>query len=765
VLTWLAAGMALGIAIADGCDAPRWVAGVPAAAGLLLGLWRRSRAPAAVLLSLAIGLHAQAARLAEARAAAAGEPREVVVEGVVARRSAALAPRWIELEAVRGAGGVHRLRVFATRPDELDPWLPGDRLRARLRVAPLRWARNPGDRDPLRRLWRAGLAVGGSLPHPSLAAAHHSTEPRVRTRLHRLRGRVAVSLAAGGDGAGLLRGLALGDAEALAPADREVFHRLGLEHALSVSGLHLTWVAAASYALARLALGRSAALAARWDTRRLALLPATGIALGYAALAGWGVPLRRSLLIVLAAALAVLRGRPQLAGAALGAAALWILAEEPDALFQPGAQLSFAAVAAFVWAARRRDGARARFGAIALRHSATAIVATAPIVAWHGGGVAGIALAANWIALPWLGGAVLPAALLAAIAAALDVPRADVVVRAAGALAAATVTALGTLARELPGLDRSPPPFAWWLAMLAIAGAGLAAQSTAVRVAVAIALAGVLAGAPAASVHPAPPRLVVFDVGQGDAALVQGRRGAVLVDAGPARDDWDAGERRVVPALRALGVERVDLLIATHADLDHRGGLPAVLRALPVTELWLPWGALADPDFARVVATARAAGTAVREAGRGSPRREIGDLRVEPLWPPRAGRGSDNARSLVVRIALPGGHRVLLPGDIDALAEMQLLSLETDPRADVLLLPHHGSRSSSSAAFLAAVAPQLAIASAPCRGRFGMPHPDVRRRLAERAVPLAWTGRDGALRVALRGRLDAIGTGAPVRCP
>jgi competence protein ComEC len=246
---------------------------------------------------------------------------------------------------------------------------------------------------------------------------------------------------------------------------------------------------------------------------------------------------------------------------------------------------------------------------------------------------------------------------------------------------------------------------------------------------------------------------------------VQGSRGAVLVDGGPAHDDFDAGARRVVPALRALGVARLDLLIATHADLDHRGGLPAVLRGVAVAELWLPWGALRDPGFADVLAAARAAGARVREVGRGSPRRRIGDLTIDPLWPPRALEGTRNQRSLVVRISAAGGPRILLPGDIDARAEAQLLAVETDPRADVLLLPHHGSRGSGSAAFLDAVAPQLAIASAPCRSRFGMPHPDVRARLAERAVPLSWTGRDGAVRVALHGPPAPRGTGEPARCP
>src|SRR5688572_12385500 len=310
--------MALGIALADRGDAAPWLAALPSAAGSAVAWVRRLRAVAAVALACAAGLHAQASQLAAARIAGDGEPREVVVEGVVARRSAAIAPRWIELDRVRGAG-VARVRVFSAQPGDLESWLPGDTLRARLRIAPLRWARNPGDGDPLRRLWRSGLAVGGALPHPSLAVAR-APASRPRVALHELRGRIARALGDAGAGAGLLRGLALGDADALAPEERDAFRRLGLEHALSVSGLHLTWVSAACYALCRALLRRSAWLAARADTRRVALVPAAAAALAYAALAGWGVPVRRSLVVVLAVGFAVLRGRPQLAGASLAAA-------------------------------------------------------------------------------------------------------------------------------------------------------------------------------------------------------------------------------------------------------------------------------------------------------------------------------------------------------------------------------------------------------------------------------------------------------------
>ena len=376
--------------------------------------WRAGSAPhAALSVALAVGFHAQAARLAEARAASAGEPREGVVEGVVVRRSAALAPRWIELGSVRGAG-IARVRVFSAQPGDLDAWLPGDRVRARLRLAPLRFARVPGDGDPLRRLWRAGIAVGGSLPlslargrarrnRAARAAAPDPREDRGGARGERRRWcRTAARPRAGRCGSARPR------------APRGVPPARARARALGVGAPSRVGQRRALRDSAARRCGARPGPAARWDTRRLALAPACAAALLYAALAGWSVPVRRSLLVVLAAGSALAHRRPQLAGASLAAAALWILAEEPDALFQTGAQLSFGAMAAFVWTLRRP--ARERRIAAALRTSATAIAATAPIVAWHGGGVSSASVAANAIALPWLECAVVSAALVAAVA-------------------------------------------------------------------------------------------------------------------------------------------------------------------------------------------------------------------------------------------------------------------------------------------------------------------------------------------------------------
>ena len=741
--------------------------------GLALALAARGprRAAAAVLLALGAGWCVYGLELAAIARVSAREPLEAVVEGRVERRSGALEPRWIELGRVRGLAGANRLRVYAVEPAHLDPWLPGDRLRLRGRWSPALAARNPGSRAaPVHR-----PALSGTLSHPSLVAALPSGAG-LRRELHARRREIARALRDAGDAGGLLRGLALGDREALDPAARDAFRRLGLSHVLAVSGLHLLFVAAGAHFLARRVLLQVSPLAARRDVRRLALLPALAAAGCYAALAGWGVPVRRAWILLLAAAAAMLRGRPARSAPPLAAAALWILVREPAALFDLGAQLSFAVVAALGASAPaaparpdpatgRRVGSRAPPGAVGLRRSASACLAAAPVLAWHGAGTSGVALLANVVALPLLAVGLLPAALLAALACGAGLPGAETGAHWAAGLSEAVLAVLSRCAEGLPSVARGPIGLAGFGAALALAVGGLATRSTAGRCALALLQTGLLAFAPAARIEPPPPRLVVFDVGQGDAALLQGHSGSVLVDGGGARGGWDAGRSRVVPALRALGVVRLDLVIATHADLDHRGGLPSVLDALGAGEVWLPAGRGNEPGFEALRRAARRAGAALREVGRGSPVRRFGDLRVEPLWPPRDGLRSRNAASLAVRVDAGGGVRVLLAGDLDAAAESELLARADDLRAEVLLVPHHGSRSSGSRGFLEAVAPRVALASAGCRNRFGMPHAALRRRVEALGIPLFWTGRDGALRVSLRGAPAPRGTGRRAPCP
>lgn len=656
----------------------------------------------------------------------------------------------------------------------------GTRVRARLRLRPPPGPRNPGSDDLRRRLARRGIGALATLAHPAL---HREVSPAggARAGLAALRRRGASALTARGRGGALLAALAFGEGHGLGPEVRETWARLGLSHLLAVSGLHLALVSGLAYTVARRLWLRLPAGRIPLDPRRAALAPALAAALAYAALTGLGVPVRRALLLLAALVLAAARRRPLPSGHALVLAAAALLVAAPGALFEPGAQLSFAACAALVWSTRIQDApgavpaGRVRAVGRTLRRvvdtSAVATAATTPFAALHFGLASPFGWLSNAVAVPFTAGVLLPGALASGALAELAPasPLLDLPVRGA----AGVLDAVARVSARIPAAEPGVAPL-WALVVAgALAVATVRSGSTPARIAGAVAAGGVVAAAPPPRVAPVPPRAVFLDVGQGDAALVQGRRAAVLVDAGTAAPDgWDAGRFQVVPALRALGVERLDLVIASHADLDHRGGLPAVLRGLPTARVWVPPGGARDPAFARVRAAAWATGAALEERGRGDPPLAAGDLRVEPLWPPRGPHGgssrSRNDASLVVRIAAgKGACRVLLAGDVGAAAERALVSMAGDPRAAVLKLAHHGSRTSSSGAWLDAVAPRLAVVSAPRHSRFGMPHPSVRARLSARDIPVAWTGRDGAVLVGLgsdgrvRGWGAAPGGGRP----
>ncbi len=659
------------------------------------------------------------------------------------------------------------LTIRSGRDGALPPFralVPGDRVRARVRIRPYEARANPGTPDLERRAARRGIGARATLVHEDLLVRRPDADGwRPLEPIHRLRSRASQRLAHEGPGGGLVRALALGDRGGLPAERRDAFQRLGVSHLLAVSGLHLALASALAYRVIASVLLRSGASALRVDPRGAAVLAAAVVAAGYALLAGFGVPVRRALVVLLGLAASLAMRRPTRRAAPLAAAAILILAFEPAAWFEIGAWLSFAASAGLVWVARspgseQEDGSsvltRARRSLAEMAGTtAAASAVTAPIAAGTLGlGAPGYGMLANLVAIPWTALVLLPASIATALVAGIAPTSGLTAVLCAGVagISARTLDALSAFAAHAPVLPASPVSPGAIAAASAVAWLAIRARSLGARVAASLAVVGLLAVAPPPRIDPAPPRVVALDVGQGDAILVQGRTGSLLVDAGVAIPGGaDLGASVVVPALRALGIDRLDLLVASHADLDHRGGLPAVLRAVPVGRLWLPHGGVDDPAFADVVAAARAAAVPVEEQGAGGAVLHAGDLRIAPLWPPPGDRdGSRNDRSLTLRIDV-AGRSVLLPGDLEAAGEARLLAAGAPLRADVLKLAHHGSRTSSTAAWLAAVDGAVAVASAPRLGRFGMPHTEVVERAAAGGYALWWTGRHGAILIGL----------------
>jgi competence protein ComEC len=775
LLPALAAAHAAGLFAADLAPARAehwlWLALHATVLGAALG---RARLASALLVSFAAAGLALAVRSEAARAVHLAAPLEAVVEGRIGRASghafelrevAAVEPPGLALPAA--------LHVFADAAPELAELPAGSWIRIALRIAPARGRTNPGGPDRARALARRGVGATATLRHPRLHATIQHRAPKPWDLLAEFRRRGARRLAAEGPGGELLAALGLGEAALLGPAPRAALARLGLSHLVAVSGLHLWLVAAPLYLATAALLRRSAALTARTDTRRGAVALALAGSALYAVLTGLAAPVQRALACLALLALAQLARRPLAPASAFGAAGLAVLAADPAAAFTAGVQLSFAATAALVWSAAPPPRAAPRGAlvrtraalALALRTSASATAATAALVALHFGVVSPFGWLANGVGVPLTALVLLPLALASGLAAATFPEAGGLRAAALGAVARAGALLLEgcvALAARTPAwLGVAPGPLG-----LVVSGALALACLRARRTAPRLLLAGLAAAAPAFGPPPAlappRPRVVFLDVGQGDAAVVQGRTASLLIDGGPALEDrFDAGERVVLPALGALGVRRLELVIASHADLDHRGGLLAVLRALPVARLWLPPGARAEPGFQELLAVAAARGVATSERAAGEAALALGDLRVAALWPPRAGGPAGrNDASLVVRVEA-GGQRLLFPGDLELAGELELVAAQRgELRAAVLKLAHHGSRTSSTEAFLAAVSPALAVASAPWHGRFGMPHAEALARLAAAGVAWRWTGRDGAVIVGLGPTLAVRGVAA-----
>jgi competence protein ComEC len=263
-------------------------------------------------------------------------------------------------------------------------------------------------------------------------------------------------------------------------------------------------------------------------------------------------------------------------------------------------------------------------------------------------------------------------------------------------------------------------------------------------------------------VHLGPPpsagngsfEAVLIDVGQGQAVALRGPRGAVLlVDAGgSASDRFDPGERVVLPWLLHRRVRRLEALVLTHEDADHAAGGWAVVEGIEVGELWLGPGWHRSPLLARLAARARLHGTAVVLVERGA-RMRRGDLVLEVLSPTRGeAELRANDRSLVLLAGEPPA-RILIPGDIEREGERLLLDSGRQLAAEALVLPHHGSRSSSTEPFLERVRPELALVSCGRFNRFGHPHEVVLARLRRLGAKTWRTDRQGAilLRATRRG--------------
>ncbi|KWO37556.1 competence protein ComEC [Burkholderia sp. MSMB1459WGS] len=637
---------------------------------------------------------------------------------------------------------------------------------------------NPGVRDSEAAWLAAGIRAIGYVSAPRRAVLLDGRASGWRASIDRvrdmLRARIGEGLGADAAHRGIVAALAIGDQSGIGDDDWRVLRNTGTSHLVAISGLHVGLVGALAGWLVSMVWRR-----VRWRGRAATLvlpapyaaaLAALVAAAGYAALAGFNVPAQRAWSMIAAGGIAYLAGRSVPTSAVLCVALGGVLLADPWAVLSAGFWLSFGAVAVILlavagWrAVREADeideideagaesgtaGLRSRLRAWAMRcgrrfAEATrvqyaATIGLAPLTAAWFAQVSLSGPFGNAFAIPWVSSVVTPV-VLAGIA--LPPPLDTVAFRLAHAALAPMMTLLGHLADWPAGVFWLRMPD-WPVLVLACVGVAWALMPRGWPLRWAAPLTWLPLVAPAPDAPPAGGfRLTVLDVGQGAAVLVETARRTLLFDAGPGAESSHAGTRIVAPALRARGIATIDSLVLSHADADHAGGAAAVYAAADVRQLL----AGIAPRH-RLWRDAQAAGVADRLPCAAGQRWTWDGVVFTVLWPPGGvGTGSSNGQSCVLRIDA-GGTSALLTGDIEAAAERRLVADARDAlAAQILVVPHHGSRTSSVEPFLDSVGPRVAVFPVGYRNRFGHPHRTVLARYEARGIPLPRTDRDGAVR-------------------
>jgi len=540
---------------------------------------------------------------------------------------------------------------------------------------------------------------------------------------------------------GILSALVIGDQRTIPNAQWAVFNRTGTTHLMSISGLHVTLIASLVGWLVLRLWRRLPALCLYWPAQKAAILSAWLAALSYALLAGFGIPAQRTCLMLTVAALAMLSSRNVGVGRILLLALAGVLIPDPWAVLAPGFWLSFGAVAALLWlslqlapAWQARGGWRA-WGCEFARTQWAATLATLPILLWVFQQFPLVSPLANLLAIPLVSFIITPLCLLAAL----------LVWWPGLPLFSWAHTLLSGLMAVLEWLSAMPlwqPPRAdFQAALLAALGVfllllprGVPGKGAGLMLLLPLLL------WPRPTLAPGSLRMTVLDVGQGQAVLLETAGHRLLYDAGPAYGSDDAGRRVVLPYLQGRGIAVLDLLVVSHRDNDHAGGLNSLRQALPVRQLM---SSMPDLEGGRLCSRGQAW--------------EWDEVRFSFLHP-EPGRPLDgkNGDSCVLRAETRSG-RLLLTGDIEVREEASLLAGQRPQlSAEVLLMSHHGSTSSSSLPFVAAVGPRLALASAGYRNRFQHPRPEVLERYEGLGAQVWRTDRDGALVLDFSGGAVAI---------
>ena len=640
-----------------------------------------------------------------------------------------------------------RLRLSWYQKEKDTEMRPGQRWRLQVRLKRAHGMANPGGFDYERWLYKRDIRATGYVRSGVVNQLLNESAGLPLQRLrHDLRQHLRQVLEERPQAA-LLIALAMGDRADITPEQWRVFTASGTNHLMAISGLHIGLVAGMAYLLFT-TIWRWSRAGERIAAPKVGVVVALLAAAMYAALAGFAVPTQRALTMLIVGLGAMGLQRHVAWGRVLALAMIAVLLLDPFAMLEVGFWLSFAVVAAFLLfmgGTGSKDTLWLRWG----RASWVAFIALLPLLALFFGQLPLISLVANVVAVPWTSLIVVPLTLLGTGLLNIAEPIAVIFLFMADQALSWQWYLLEKLVQWVPAHSvTAPPPLLIGLALIGVIWL-LAPVGWPHRWLGLLPLFALLFHQPQ---RPAEGdfRFTLLDVGQGLAAVVETHNHVMVFDTGPRFSDrFDTGDAVVAPYLRSAGWHQIDTLVVSHGHNDHIGGVWSLLEALPAGRILT--SVVHKLDRAAVAPEPCRAGQSWQWDG----------VKFTVLHPddPEGIHMHGNNDSCVVRITGEGGT-LLLTGDIEAYAENVLLETYSDDlRSDVLVVPHHGSNTSSGPSFVAAVRPRMALFASGYRNRHRFPHPKVEQRYAGIGAAMLNTGYLGAITLDFRAM-----EGTTLRC-
>jgi competence protein ComEC len=716
------------------------------------------------------------------------DQQKAIIEGVVLAppiqpRSGMIRAKVLAQSLISGSNVVPlNENVIVTVYRNAIPLRPGEKIRFPARLRTFKSFRNPGHYHYEKSMTFQGVTCAAAVNDGRYIVPMGPGElPLFRGFIERVQAPVRALITKSLDhrNAVLFRALILGERQGIDPDLREAFNRSGLGHLLAVSGLHIGLVAWAAFFIFKWTLSRSYRLMLTIDIRKWSAFLSCFPVIGYTLLAGCRVSSQRAMIMILAYLLSLILGKEKEVWSTLALAGLVIMFLDPGAIFTPSFQLSFLAVTGILWLSppiltkmgykNHTLSENKPFAGSVFKYfiglaavSVSAVYILLPVTALYFHRIPLVSIPANLTTIPILGLWVLPWGLLSVLTLPFSSQLAALflhagswglgimmdMVRFWSGLCWASIWSFTPNFFEI-GLFYAFTFFAFFAGHKRWAKMGLTAILCLILIDVAFWVHRVRFNGNL--------EVVFLDVGKGNAALVSfpGGKKMMIDGGGFSSNHFDVGKMVIAPFLWHGKIGTIDYLVLSHPQADHMNGLRFIAETFHPKEFWYNGDRVGTPSYKNLMKTLETKDIKIKLPAQLQEKIRINGAEIEVLFPEPGGKmramgseGKDlNNRSMVLRISY-AGISVLFPGDLEEMGENSLLALAgAKVKSDILLSPHHGSRTSSSKAFLEAVSPRFCVISSG-EDRFGrFPHPTVLKRLAQMECETICISDSGAVTV------------------